>query len=188
MQQLASEGESALSLRGLAASLGLAPNALYRYFSDRAQLEAAMAAESLRRLHLVLKRAAGKKEPRQAIRAIALAYVRFAREHPHVYGMMLSRDAGPEGADVHQESWRFIVEQVGRLSGEAHAREASVALWAFLHGFTVLASARVFGKEKPSTGFEFGLDAWLAAASAASSSNAGQSGGTDLAGGPESLS
>ena len=58
----------ALSLRGLAASLGIAPNALYRYFANRAELEAAMAAESARRLYLTLSRAAGKKEPGKAIR------------------------------------------------------------------------------------------------------------------------
>ena len=164
MNQLEAGGLDALSLRGLAASLGLAPNALYRYFADRAQLEAAMAAESLRRLHEVLKRAAGRKQPLPAIRAVALAYLRFAREHPHMYGMILSHDAGSEGAAVHQESWSFIVEQVGRVSGPARAREAGVALWAFLHGYTTLASAQVFGKEKPATGFNFGLDAWLTAA------------------------
>ena len=163
MEQLAEGGLRALSLRSIAATLGLAPNALYRYFADRSQLEAAMAAESIRRQHAALKQAAQGKEPAQAIRAIAHAYLRFAREHPHLYNMMMSIDAGAESASVHGESWGFIVDQVSRMTEGAHAREAAVALWAFLHGVTALESARVFGDEKPSSGFEWGLDAWLAA-------------------------
>ena len=45
MDQLARDGMEKLSLRSLAASLNLAPNALYRYFASRSQLEAAIAAE-----------------------------------------------------------------------------------------------------------------------------------------------
>jgi AcrR family transcriptional regulator len=43
VKDLAHGGIRGLSLRNLAASLGLAPNAIYRYFSDRSALEAALA-------------------------------------------------------------------------------------------------------------------------------------------------
>jgi hypothetical protein len=42
----------------------------------------------------------------------------------------------------------------------------SVALWAFLHGMTVLEAAEVFGELKPASSFEFGLQMWIGAASA----------------------
>jgi AcrR family transcriptional regulator len=167
LEQLARNGVRALSLRGLAASLGIAPNALYRYFADRAELEAAMAAESASRLHLALRRAAGKKEPERAIRSMAVAYVRFAREHPHLYEMLMEPcGTSSEGVSIHQELWSFVVDQVALVSTPAHAREGAVALWAFLHGITVLESAQLFGKEKPFSGFEFGINALLAAAAA----------------------
>jgi hypothetical protein len=56
-----------------------------------------------------------------------------------------------------------VVEQVTQLSGAAHAREAAVALWAFLHGMTALEAAKMFGEQKPAKSFDFGLDCWLAA-------------------------
>jgi AcrR family transcriptional regulator len=57
----------------VAATLGLAPNALYRYFANLAALASALADESRRRLLEVLQKAAGKKAPEQAIRSIAQA-------------------------------------------------------------------------------------------------------------------
>ena len=51
MEQLARDGMEKLSLRSLAASLDLAPNALYRYFASRSQLEAAITAEITEHVH-----------------------------------------------------------------------------------------------------------------------------------------
>ena len=55
VQYLAHGGIRDLSLRNLAASLGLAPTAIYRYFSDRSALEAALANEAARQLELALR-------------------------------------------------------------------------------------------------------------------------------------
>ena len=67
---------------------------------------------------------------------------------------------------MHRESWRFMLGQVARVYGETRAPEAAVALWAFLHGMTVLEAAEVFGELKPASSFEFGLQMWIGAASA----------------------
>jgi AcrR family transcriptional regulator len=50
VEELSRAGIRDLSLRNIAATLDLAPNALYRYFSDRAALEAALADECARQL------------------------------------------------------------------------------------------------------------------------------------------
>jgi AcrR family transcriptional regulator len=42
IEHLEQYGEEALSMRELASSLGLSPRALYRYYPDRAALEAAI--------------------------------------------------------------------------------------------------------------------------------------------------
>ncbi len=157
-----------MSLRGLAASLGVAPNALYRYFADRAALEAAISAESARQLKSVLSLAARKKKPAEALRSMALAYIRFARENPHLYELLMPAGTPcEEDAKPHHDLWNFVVGQVAAITTELHAREGAVALWALLHGTVALEAAQVFGTEKPFSGFQFGLDAWLSAAASA---------------------
>jgi len=58
VKDLARRGVRDLSLRNIATSLDLTPNAIYRYFSDRSALEAALANEAARRLELALRKAA----------------------------------------------------------------------------------------------------------------------------------
>jgi len=165
MDQVSRDGISKLAIRSVAAALGLAPNALYRYFSSLAALEAALAEESRRRLQEVLQEAAAEKPPEEAIRGIAHAYVRFAREKPHVFSLTLMPPANEtEGDAAHVQMWQFVLGRVAGLYGEERAPEAAVALWAFLHGMTVLEAAGVFGERKPASSFEFGLRMWIEAA------------------------
>src|SRR5580693_6524322 len=89
MEQLARDGLEKLSLRSLAASLDLAPNALYRYFASRSQLEAAIAVEITGQIHEGLRQAAGRKAPEPAIRSLVRAYIRFAQEQKHFYEVFL---------------------------------------------------------------------------------------------------
>src|ERR1700739_2839616 len=70
-----------------------------------------------------------------------------------------------------QSLWSFTVEQVQRMTGETHAREAAVALWALLHGAATLEAGQVHGENKPASGFEFGLNAWLLLAETPSSTS-----------------
>jgi AcrR family transcriptional regulator len=162
---LAREGLRGMSLRAVAVSLKIAPNAIYRYFNDYAHLVAAVGAEVCRRLHAVLRKAAHGREPEAAVRAIAKAYLKFARENELLYeALLIPRPAaGDEAADPEQ-LWLFVVGQAARLAGEARAAEAAVSLWAFLHGMAALQSAQLLGAEKPVTSFDFGLNAWLSAA------------------------
>src|SRR6202521_5313199 len=82
-----------LSLRNLAASLGLAPNAIYRYFSDRSALEAALANEAARQLELALRKAAAGCQPVTTIRKMSSAYIKFARDNRHLYEVMMDSGA-----------------------------------------------------------------------------------------------
>ena len=166
VKELARKGIRDLSLRKLAATLGLAPNALYRYFSDRAALEAALANEAARRLERALRKAADGCEPITTIRKMASAYMKFAKDNRHLYEVMMSLHAPEHDAASLHSLWAFTVEQVQRVAGPGRAAQASVALWAFLHGAVTLEAGQVLGDRKPASGLEFGLDAWLMAASA----------------------
>ena len=165
MKDLARRGIRDLSLRNLATSLGLAPNAIYRYFSDRSALEAALANEAARQLELALRKAADGCEPVTTIREMSSAYIKFARDNRHLYEVMMSPHAPEHDPTFLQSLWTFTVEQVQRIAGSDRAAQASIALWAFLHGAVALEAAEVLGESKPASGLEFGLDAWLMAVS-----------------------
>src|ERR1700733_10077566 len=159
-------GIRGLSLRNIAASLDLAPNAIYRYFSDRSVLEAVLANEADRQLELALRKAAAGRYPVTAILEMSSAYIKFARDNPHLYEAMMSLHAPGHDATSHLSLWTFTVEQVQRIAGSDRAAQASVALWAFLHGAVALEAAQVLGEIKPASGLEFGFEAWLMAVSA----------------------
>jgi len=165
LKDLKRKGIRDLSLRNLAASLDLAPNAIYRYFSDRSALEAGLANEAARQLELALRKAAAGCEPVSTIREMSSAYMKFARDNRHLYEVMMSLHAPDHDANARQSLWEYTVEQVRRIAGSDRAAQASVALWAFLHGAVTLEAAQVFGENKPASGLEFGLDAWLMAIS-----------------------
>ncbi|MGA8774117.1 MAG: TetR/AcrR family transcriptional regulator, partial [Terriglobales bacterium] len=165
VKELVQGGIRDLSLRNIAASLDLAPNAIYRYFSDRRALEAALANEAARQLELALRKAAHGREPVSAIRKMSSAYIRFARDNRHLYEVMMSLNAPGHDATSHRSLWAFTVEQVQRIAGSDRAPQASVALWAFLHGAVALEAAQVLGEIKPASGLEFGFEAWLMAVS-----------------------
>jgi AcrR family transcriptional regulator len=165
VKELVHGGIRDLSLRNIAASLDLAPNAIYRYFPDRRALEAALANEAARRLELALRKAADGREPVTAIREMSSAYIKFARDNRHLYEVMMSLHAPGHDATSHQSLWAFTLEQVQRIAGPDRAARASVALWAFLHGAVALEAAQVLGELKPASGIEFGFEAWLMAVS-----------------------
>jgi hypothetical protein len=91
--------------------------------------------------------------------------MKFARVNRHLYEVMMSPHAPAHDATFLQRLWTFTVEQVQRIAGSDRAAQASVALWAFLHGAVALETVQVFGESKPASGLEFGLDAWLMAVS-----------------------
>jgi AcrR family transcriptional regulator len=162
---LAREGLHGMSLRAVAVSLKIAPNAIYRYYEDYTHLEAAVGAEVCRRLHAALLKSVHGREPEAAIRATARTYLKFARENELLYeALLIPRPAAGDEAVAPEQLWLFVVGQTARLAGEASAPEAAVSLWAFLHGMAALQSAQLFGAEKPASSFDFGLNAWLSAA------------------------
>jgi len=164
MKLVSKDGMDHLAVRSVATALGLAPNALYRYFSSLADLKDGLSEESRRQLLGVLRKAAGDEKDVNSVRRVAHAYVQFARDHSNVFALTLLPSSSYEGEDAaHLQSWRFVVDQVASVYGNQRSQEAAVALWAFLHGITVLESARVLGAQKPSNGFEFGLEIWIQA-------------------------
>jgi AcrR family transcriptional regulator len=162
IEYLEEYGEEALSMRNLASRLGLTPHALYRYYADRAALEATIAEEGFRRLHADLVAAVGKRTGKEALRVSATAYLTFAQAHPAWYALLMRfRVESPGMLEAGHEMWSFVVGLVEGAVGPEGAASAAVALWAFLHGFTQLERIAILNAQKPRSGFQVGLEALL---------------------------
>ncbi len=86
-----------LSVRAVAAAVGVTPPSIYRHFADKRALLVAVLEERWAELHETLAAAAAEVEdPYQALRRICLAYVRFAEDHPGHYRVLFSA-AAPAG-------------------------------------------------------------------------------------------
>ena len=128
-----------LSMRAVARRLGLAPNALYYYFRDRRMLEAAVAAEGIRRIHAVLKKAAAGPQGPDAVRRTCHSYLRFARSHPALYAMMMRKHPDvPELVAARRGFREFSQELFAGIGDPQAASKANFASWALLHGLVVL--------------------------------------------------
>ena len=160
LEQVEREGVEKLAVRSIAAKLGLAPNALYRYFESLAALEAAVAEEARRQM-LEAMEVAVEKEPAQAIRAICEAYLRFALNRPRVFALYLKTYGAEEHTPQCKQNTAFFLKYVSRVYGEEQADEASHALWAFLHGSAVLLDAGLISEDRAFANLQFGLKMWI---------------------------
>lgn len=172
------DGEGALTVRGVAAALGLAPNALYRHYPGHDALLAAVADDGARALLDALQTAAQRvarrgarsapapnaTDPTMPVRAVAGAYLAFAAARPALYGVVMAHHAPlDDGPPAHEALWTFVVGLFAPLTGAPDAPAAAVTLWAFLHGMVGLDRADLLGGPKPRDAARFGLDAFLAA-------------------------
>ena len=86
-----------LSMRAVAAAVGVTPPSIYRHFADKQALLLAVLRERWAEMHAILLRAAGETDdPFEALRRFCLAYVRFAEERPGHYRVLFSA-AAPAG-------------------------------------------------------------------------------------------
>lgn len=161
VEQVESEGVESLAIRAVASKLGLAPNALYRYYANLVALEAAVAEEVRRRMLEFMEDAVGPKGPAEAIQAISEAYLRFALEHPRLFALYLKTYGAEEHTPQCAQNTDFFRRYVARVYGEDRACEASLALWAFLHGTAVLLDAGLVSAEGALTNVRFGLRLWI---------------------------
>jgi AcrR family transcriptional regulator len=152
----AEKGPDAVTMRQLAAELGVSPMTPYRYFKDKDAILAAVRASGFSRFADAMQAAYDSEaEPVALSRAVGRAYVKFVTEHPDAYRLMFDL-AQPGEADYPE-----LVE-ASRRSREmqvAHARAMIGAglikgdpemvahmLWSALHGALVLQLA---GKLSP---------------------------------------
>src|SRR5215218_7605456 len=136
---VAQRGADGISLRELAREAGVSHAAPAHHFTDRRGLFTALAAQGWRLLAEALT------EARPNFIDAALAYVRFALDHPGHYAVMFDRSlVDPDDAELKaaQNSAGVELRQgVGTLKdsrAKADPQSAALAAWSLVHGFAML--------------------------------------------------
>jgi len=136
---VAQRGADGVSLRELAREAGVSHAAPAHHFTDRRGLFTALAAEGWRLLADALNSA------RPQFIDAALAYVRFALEHPGHYAVMFDRSLvhpdDPEltaAMDAAGEELRRGVGTLDDARAKSDPQAAALAAWSLVHGFSLL--------------------------------------------------
>jgi AcrR family transcriptional regulator len=154
----AERGPEAVTMRQLAAELGVSPMTPYRYFHDKEDILAAVRANGFNRFAEALETArAGAESPRAKAAAVAGAYLAFAFDRPHTYKLMFDLNQPVEGnypelVAANQRARATMSGYVNDLvaSGDLAGDPEQVGLmfWAATHGAVALELA---GKLPPGT-------------------------------------
>jgi AcrR family transcriptional regulator len=150
---------SSLSMRNLATRLNMKAPSLYRHFPDKDTLELALVAEGAKAMKTELEKVSRGLKANQAVTEVAKAYLKFAKQRPALYTLMMTKLTSPEGAS--KELWNFVLELLSQITKRKNDTPAAVAFWSFLHGFSVLENSGMFGESGPRGGLEVGLEAFL---------------------------
>jgi AcrR family transcriptional regulator len=132
---------------------------LYRHFPDKDTLELALVNEGAKAMRLELEKVARGLKANQAFLEVAKAYLKFARQRPALYTLMMTKLSSPGGAP--KELWNFVLAVISQVTKHKNDTPAAVAFWAFLHGFSVLERSGMFGASGPRGGLEVGLETFL---------------------------
>jgi AcrR family transcriptional regulator len=144
---LRQKGVAALTLRSVAARLGVSHAAPRHHFADKDALLSAVSARGFRRLaDAMLEAAAGERDPVRRLELTGVEYVRFALAEPELFRLIFGRrDANvtPELAEAGARAYDVLVEEArGALlaAGGDLARLPAVvtAAWSLVHGLSLL--------------------------------------------------
>lgn len=143
------QGVDALTLRAVARAVGVSHTAPKNHFGDLEGLLSELAAVGYRRYGAALADAmdAAGTDPRARMRAMGVAYVGFAREHPGLFRLMFRS----ERLDMMRPALRDAVDSARLALRNAAASSAFVkpstplqaaaratASWSLVHGFAML--------------------------------------------------
>ena len=150
---LREEGESALSLRRLAANLGVSRTAPYNHFENKEALLSAVAEEGFKRYNKAMRAARRRhrdSDGNTLIRATVQAYLNFALKNQEYYDLMYGRKAWHAGesaealASTARKTLRLDIERLqraqdmGLIAQGLDVADFSRIFWGTLHGISRL--------------------------------------------------
>lgn len=138
-------GVDALNLRRLAAGAGTSTTAVYSLFGNKAGLLESLYREAARRFGDRLARVEDSDDPVRDIVRLGLAYREYARDEPHLYGILFGKvdqtdtEAGAEAARTIEPLVAAVRrgQDAGRLL-DVPAERIALSCWGIAHGLVSL--------------------------------------------------
>jgi len=145
----AERGLDAVTMRQLAAELGVSPMTPYRYFRDKEDILAAVRANGFNRFAEALETARDNTpgDARAKSAAVGDAYLDFAFQHPATYKLMFDLNQPHEadypelvdaGARARETMSAYVKDLVGSGDLAGDPEKIGVMFWAATHGAVVL--------------------------------------------------
>ncbi|MGX1955883.1 TetR/AcrR family transcriptional regulator [Streptomyces anulatus] len=138
---LEEDGSAGLSLRAVARRAGVSATAPYRHFADREALVSAVAAQGYGELAGHLAEARPAPSTPDELAEVAVAYVRFALDHPALFRAMFAEPCDPTGEE-RVAATAAIPEYVRGIVRATFpgvdADALSTTVWALVHGLAFL--------------------------------------------------
>jgi len=133
----------AITLKSLAARLGVSQPAPYRHFQSREALLAAVAAEGFERFRTQLADAGANAPDGKKFQACCLAYLDFGRANMGVYRLMFASRLVPTSEDTAlghaaAAAFNFLVEGLAHRVPPDRIHPMAVWVWSTLHGLVML--------------------------------------------------
>ena len=139
---LAEDGADAVSLRAVARRVGVSAMAPYRHYSDKEALLAAVAVRGFEGLRKVLRVADDAAPAGQALVEQAVAYVRYALEHPALFRLMFGPKRLAKLSELTIAGETAYAVLAARVAAEMPAntdRDArALGCWSLVHGLASL--------------------------------------------------
>jgi AcrR family transcriptional regulator len=143
-------GEEGLTMRGIAARLGVSATALYQHFEGKASILRAIRFHGLSLMNKTLAPAFEHEDPLDQIRESALLYVNFARSNPWLYALLFAGEV--TDTDSPNESERDAIYwaqqairsafqrgmELGKMRGDLDVETSPYLMWAANHGVAML--------------------------------------------------
>jgi AcrR family transcriptional regulator len=158
---LEAEGPAALSLRAVAREAGVSPAAPYHHFKDKTELLEAVAHEGWEALGQAIAAARhSSPDAGEALGAIGLAYLTFARDNPALYRLMYdttrNRISMPEHAKEEDSGYANVqgalIAAGADPNDELELQLATIASWCAVHGLAEMCNFKDFEQLKEAMG------------------------------------
>jgi AcrR family transcriptional regulator len=137
------DGWTAVTSRRLADAIGYTQPVLYGHFpGGKTEIMRTVALAGFAELAAATQAAMGDKTGRQAVAAVADAYLGFAAAHPSLYEAMFQLPIDARFAqDDAETELRSGFDALGAALGNDHDGTATELLWSALHGMSLLERA-----------------------------------------------
>jgi AcrR family transcriptional regulator len=129
---LETQGPEGLTMRAIAAGMGIRAPSLYKHITGKREVEVALITQGLDEAETVLSSAVSRDG--EGLVLIAAAYRAWALTHPHLYRLMNDQPLPRQELPVGLED-RAAAPLLAALDGDV---DRARAMWAFAHGMVTL--------------------------------------------------